>query len=332
MAYIKAISYYLPDQVLTNEDLAREFPEWSAEKVAAKVGISQRHIAAPRETAGDLAEKAARKLFQEYDFNPAGVDFLLLCTQSPDYFLPTTACILQDRLGIPTSAGALDYNLGCSGGIYGLALAKGLVAGGIARNVLLITAETYSKYIHPSDKGNRSIFGDAAAACLVSDEGFAQIGEFTLGTDGAGFRQLIVGTGGARQRSATGRISEDDDGHTNREDHLYMNGGSIFNFTLNVVPSLIAQVLQRNGTSKDLVDYFIFHQANKFMLNTIRKVCAIPKEKFYLDMELVGNTVSSTILIGLKDCLDKQMFSAGQQVLLAGFGVGLSWGGTLLRF
>ena len=332
MAFIRAVSYYLPEQVVTNEDLIREFPEWSVDKIASKVGVLQRHVAGPDETAGDLAEKAARKLFAEYGIAPAEIDFVLLCTQSPDYFLPTTACLLQDRLGIPTTAGALDFDLGCSGCIYGLALAKGLIAGGVANNVLLLTAETYNKYLHPSDKGNRSIFGDGAAACLVSREGFAEIGEFVLGTDGSRFRDLIVGTGAARSHERTGAEYPDEEGGLVREDYLYMNGGRIFNFTLEVVPPLVDAVIKKNGSSKEQIDYYILHQANKFMLNTIRKVCAIPKEQFYLDLEQVGNTVSSTVLIGLKNCLDEHRFSPGHQVLLAGFGVGLSWGATLLRF
>ena len=332
MAFIRAVSYYLPEQVVTNEDLIREFPEWSVDKIASKVGVLQRHVAGPDETAGDLAEKAARKLFAECNIAPAEIDFVLLCTQSPDYFLPTTACLLQDRLGIPTTAGALDFDLGCSGCIYGLALAKGLIAGGVANNVLLLTAETYNKYIHPSDKGNRSIFGDGAAACLVSREGFAEIGDFVLGTDGSRFRDLIVGTGAARAHEHSGAEFPDEEGGLVREDYLYMNGGRIFNFTLDVVPPLVDAVLLKNGISKEQVDYYILHQANKFMLNTIRKVCAIPKEKFYLDLEQVGNTVSSTVLIGLKDCMDKGIITPGHQVLLAGFGVGLSWGATSLRF
>ena len=180
MAYIKALSYYLPNKELTNDKLISEFPEWSVDKVAQKVGINNRHLSEEGETAGDMAEKAAKLLFAEYDITPSSIDFILLCTQSPDYFLPSTACILQHRLGIPTSAGALDYNLGCSGCIYGMALAKGLIASGIAKNVLLLTAETYTKYLHPSDKSNRSIFGDGAAACLISDTGFAEIGDFVL--------------------------------------------------------------------------------------------------------------------------------------------------------
>lgn len=332
MAYIKALSYYLPERVVTNEELVKEFPEWSVEKVAQKVGVDARHLAAEDETAGDMAEKAARKLFTEYDISPKDIDFLLLCTQSPDYFLPSTSCLLQDRLGIPTTAGAFDYNLGCSGCIYGMAVAKGLIAAGIARNVLLLTAETYNKYLHPSDKSNRSIFGDGAAACLISTEGFAEIGEFTLGTDGSGANNLIVKTGAARHMKPTGESVTDDEGHVWYDDYLYMNGGAIFNFTLDAVPTMMKQILERNGLEKEQIDYYVFHQANKFMLNTIRKVCVLPKEKFHVDLTTTGNTVSSTVLIALKDCLEHSTVTSGMKVMVAGFGVGLSWGGTILEF
>ncbi len=332
MAYIKAISYYLPEKIVTNEELIEEFPEWSVDKVAAKVGVISRHLAASDETAGDMAEKAARNLFAEYHVDPESVDFLMLCTQSPDYFLPSTACLLQDRLGIPTSAGAFDYNLGCSGCIYGMAIAKGLIASGIAKNVLLLTAETYNKFLHPSDKSNRSIFGDGAAACLISNEGFAEIGEFALGTDGRGANNLIVKTGAARQRLATGKSVEDAEGHIWYDDFLYMNGGEIFNFTLDAVPSMMKDLLEKNGFEKDQIDYYVFHQANKFMLNTIRKVCNLPKDKFYINLANVGNTVSSTVLISLKDCLSEGKIKTSDTVMISGFGVGLSWGGTILQF
>ena len=255
MAFIKAISYYLPEKVVTNEELVKEFPEWSIEKVAQKVGVNSRHLAAEGETAGDMAEKAARKMFEEYKVDPKTIDFLMLCTQSPDFFLPSTACVLQDKLSIPTSAGALDYNLGCSGCVYGMAMAKGLISAGIAKNVLLLTAETYNKYLHPSDKSNRSIFGDGAAACLISTEGFAEIGEFSLGTDGSGANNLIVKTGASRQKIATGKFVEDDEGHIWYDDYLYMNGGAIFNFTLDAVPVMMDQILERNHLEKDQIDY-----------------------------------------------------------------------------
>lgn len=331
-AYIKAISYYLPQTVVTNEQLVHRFPEWSVDKVAAKVGVKSRHLAAENETAGDMAGKAALKLFSDYNIDPKDIDFLLFCTQSPDYFLPSTACILQHRLGLPTDSGALDYNLGCSGCIYGLALAKGLLSAGMARNVLLLTAETYNKYLHPKDKSNQSIFGDGAAACLVSTEGIAEIGDFVFGTDGSGAEHLIVKTGGARCNNKTGYSRIDEDGHVSYDDYLYMNGGAIFNFTLGAVPLLIKQVLEKNNMLKENVDYYVFHQANKFMLNTLRKVCGLSQDRFYIDLEKTGNTVSSTVFIGLKDCLDKGTIKPGMLVMITGFGVGLSYGGTMLKF
>lgn len=317
---------------MTNEELLREFPEWSVDKVAAKVGVNSRHIAGTDETAGDMAEKAARKLFEEYCIDPKTIDFVMLCTQSPDHFLPSTACILQNRLGIPTSAGAFDYNLGCSGCVYGLAMAKSFVDSGLAKNVLVLTAETYQKYLHPSDKSNRSIFGDGAAACIVSTKGFAEIGEFSLGTDGSGADHLIVKTGAARCKQATGKVVVDEDGHECFDDYLYMNGSAVFNFTLETVPALMTQVLEKNQMQKEDVNYYVFHQANKFMLNTIRKVCLLPKDKFYVNLEETGNTVSSTVMIGLKQNLETGKISPGMKVMVAGFGVGLSWGGTILRF
>lgn len=317
---------------MTNDELVSLFPEWSVEKVASKVGVDFRHVAASNETAGDMAEKAARKLFDEYHVNPKEIDFVMLCTQSPDYFLPSTACVLQNRLGIPKNSGAFDYNLGCSGCVYGLALAKGLILAGIARNILLLTSETYNKYLHPQDKSNRSIFGDGAAACLISSDGMAEIGDFVMGTDGSGAENLIVKTGASRYKNRTGYSDEDDEGHLRYDDYLYMNGGAIFNFTLDAVPLMLKQVLEKNTIKKEEIDYFVFHQANKFMLNTIRKVCVLPKEKYYINLSETGNTVSSTILIGLKDCLTNEIIHKDMQVMIAGFGVGLSWAGTVLKF
>ncbi len=331
-AFIKGISYYLPKKIVTNEKLIKEFPEWSVEKVAAKVGVYSRHLAADNETAGDMAEKAAIKLLKEYNISPKNIDFVLLCTQSPDYYLPSTACLLQHKLGIPTSAGAFDYDLGCSGCVYGMAIAKGLIYAGIAKNILLLTAETYNKYINPNDKGNRSIFGDGAAACLISTDGFAEIGEFVLGTDGSGVDNLIVRSGGARMKEKTGKALLDEDGHYQYDDYLYMNGGEIFNFTLDAVPEMFKQILKKNNMKKDDVDYYVFHQANKFMLNTIRKVCQLSKDKFYMNLEETGNTVSSTVLIGLKDCIVHESIISGMHVMITGFGVGLSWGGVILKF
>ena len=211
-AYIKDIAYYLPDTILTNEQIAREFPEWSAEKVASKVGITERHIAAADETATDMAYQAAERLFDQ-GVDRECIDFVLLCTQSPDYFLPSSACILQDRLGLSKNCGAFDFNLGCSGYEYGLAVAKGLIVAGIAHNILLLTSETYTKYLHAQDKGNRTIFGDGASATWVSTEGFAEIGEVVVGTDGSGAENLIVRSLGAKNKALMNDAQSDEDGN-----------------------------------------------------------------------------------------------------------------------
>ena len=296
------------------------------------LGVGERHVVDEGMTCLDLCEDAAKKLFKEMNVTKDDIDTILFVSICHDYNAPASACILQNRLSIPVTSGAFDYNLGCSGCIYGLALAKGLIVSGAAKNVLLLTAETYNKYLHPSDKSNKSIFGDGAAACLISTDGFAEIGEFSFGTDGSGAENLIVKTGASRLKEETGHYETDDEGHTRYDDFLYMNGGAIFNFTLETVPTLMNEVLNKNKMSQEEVDYFIFHQANKFMLNTIRKVCVIPKDKFYINLEETGNTVSSTVLIGLKECVEKEMVKPSQNIMITGFGVGLSWGGCILKF
>lgn len=329
MAYIKAISYYLPEKVVSNEDLIQEFPEWTVDKIAGKVGVSERHISADKETAGDMAIKAAEKLLEENIIDRKTIDFVLLCTQSSDYFLPSTACIIQNRLGIPTTSGAFDFNLGCSGYEYGLAVAKGLIAGRIAKNVLLLTAETYNKYMHPRDKGNKTIFGDGASATLISTDGFAEIGEFVLGTDGRGAEGLIVKSGASRDKALLHDLVFDENGNPRSSDYLFMDGKAIFDFTVQAVPPMVNEVLSKNGLTKEDVNLFVFHQANKYMINFLRKLISIDKEKFYVYLEKVGNTVSSTIPIAL--CEAQKEGRLHGNILLAGFGVGFSWGGCIIR-
>ena len=328
-SYIKAISYYLPETIVTNEDLVKEFPEWTVDKVAGKVGVNKRHVAAENETASDMAIQAAEKLFAEHAIDRSTIDFILLCTQSPDYYLPTSACLIQNRLGLSTSCGALDFNLGCSGFVYGLSIAKGLIAGEIAKNVLLLTSETYSKHLHPKDKGNRTIFGDASAATLISTDGFASIEHFCLGTDGRGAENLIVKKGGMRQPNSNDDLIFDESGNPTSSDYLFMNGSEIFNFTSEAVPVLVDQLLKKNKMAKEDIQLFVFHQANKYMMNYLRKLIEIESEKFYFCLENVGNTVSSTIPIALYEAQKEDKIKGN--ILLAGFGVGYSWGGTILK-
>lgn len=315
-ASITAIEYYLPEKILDNEKLAMEFPEWPAEKIKNKLGILKRHICAENECASDLGFHAANKLFASNLCKPKDIDFLLFCTQSPDYFLPTTACVLQERLNIPNTAGALDFNLGCSGFIYGLSLAKGLILSGQAKNILLITAETYSKHLAKDDKTTKTLFGDGAAATLIQASDNIGIREVVFGTDGKGAKNLVVEGGGMRNREIS---------------NLYMNGPEIFTFTLKAVPQAVAQLLEKSATGLDNIDWFVFHQASKYMLESLRDKIKIPQEKFILSMHDFGNTVSSTIPIALKDIQSRGLLKKGQRIMLVGFGVGYSWGATLIE-
>lgn len=328
-AYIKALAYYLPAKIVSNKELVAEFPEWTVDKIADKVGVHNRHVAGS-ETISSMAVKAAEKLFQE---NPSvkreDIDFVLVCTQSPDYLLPSTACIVQNALDIPKTCGAFDFNLGCSGYEYGLATTKGYIAAGIAKNILLITAEAYNKHIHPRDKGNRTIFGDAATATLISTDGFAEIGDFVLGTDGSGAEDLIIKTGGMAFPEKVNDLKFDENGNPYSSDYLYMNGAAIFNFTLRVVPKMVRQTLEKNNLSNDDIDLYVFHQANSFMLTHLRKKLKIAEEKFFINMADIGNTVSSTIPIALQDAQNAGLLKGN--ILIAGFGVGLSWGACSLK-
>lgn len=335
-AFVSAIEYALPESKLTNEALAAQFPEWSVEKIQEKTGITARGIAGPDQCASDLGMLAAKKLFDSGSARPDEIDYLLFCTQSPDYLLPTTACILQDRLGIPTSSGALDFNLGCSGFVFGLGIAKGLIETEQAKKVLLITADTYSKHIHHSDKSVRTLFGDGAAATLLSavDSSHSFIGPFVYGTDGSGHHNLIVPTGGMRRpRTAESAIeTRDASGNCRSADNLYMDGSEIFNFTLSAVPRAVHELLRRTSLTIGEIDWFVFHQANGFMLEHLRKKLQLPLEKFYTSFRNYGNTVSSTIPIALKDAITENKIKSGQNILLVGFGVGYSWGATLVRW
>ena len=306
-AFIKYVAYCLPDKVVTNEAIVNDFPEWSVEKITEKVGVNQRHVAAEDETATDLAEKAAIKLIEENNIDKEIIDFVILCTQSPDYFLPTSACLLQTRLGLRQDIGAFDFNLGCSGYVYGLSIAKGLIAGGIAENVLLLTAETYNKYLHPKDKGNRTIFGDAASATLVSVDGVAEVLDFALGTNGKGANNLIVKSGASRLPEKQSDLVFDKNGNPVSSDHLFMNGAQIFAFTQRNVPKVI----------------------NEYMLDFLRNKMDIPEDKFYIFMENVGNTVSNSIPLCLVEAHKENRLKGN--VLLCGFGVGYSWGAVILK-
>ncbi len=330
--YIKSIAYNLPQKILTNEMIAEEFPEWTVEKIEKKIGIKQRHVTVDGETASDLAIGAAEKLFIENTYDRGNIDYLIFVSQSPDYHLPTTACVIQAKLNLSTKITAIDVNLGCNGFIAGLSLAKAVVFAGQAKNVLLLTGETYTKYMHEKDKSNRTIFGDGAAATLVSTEGIAEIGEFVIGTDGSGADNLIVKTGGARHPEPACDLKFDDFGNPKSSDNLYMDGPAILNYSLDSIPQLVENVLSKNNVTMEDINLHVYHQANIFLANLERRKLKISRERYYCNIENVGNTVSSTIPIALKMAMDDGSLHSDMKVLSVAQGLGYTWGGVVLFF
>lgn len=326
-AAVGPIAVHLPERVETNALLQAEFPQWDMQLIYEKTGIAARHIAAPDECASDLAAAAAQKLFSQYDVDPQSIDFVLLCTQTPDYPLPTTACLLQSRLGLPTHVGALDFNLGCSGFVYGLSLADGLIRAGSAKRVLLLTAETYSKYIHRADRSLRTIFGDGAAATLVEATREPTLSAFQFGTDGTGADTLLVAKGGARPADKAIRPR-----HRHRwESDLYMDGPSLINFTVAAVPKLVDNILSAAELTKDQIDLFLLHQATRKMLVQLQEALGLSDERLPIVLEGYGNTVSSTLPILIDELRRGGKLRRGMRNMLVGFGVGWSWAGCIWR-
>lgn len=326
-ASLGPIAVHLPERVETNAQLKAEYPGWDMDLIYEKTGIGSRHIAAADECASDLAVQAAQKLFSQHDVDPQSIDFVLLCTQTPDYPLPTTACLLQSRLGLRTSVGALDFNLGCSGYVYGLSLADGLIQSGAARRVLLLTAETYSKYIHPTDRSLRTIFGDGAAATLIEAAPEPSFSAFQFGTDGTGADTLLVTKGGARPAADAIRPR-----HRQRwESALYMDGPSLINFTVVAVPQLVENILAAAQLKASDIDLFLFHQATLKMLEQLRERMGLAPERLPIVLEHCGNTVSSTIPILIDELRRDGRLRRGMRSMLVGFGVGWSWAGCVWR-
>ena len=336
-AQICSIEYHLPDYRLGNDELSLIYAGWTSDKMVKKIGIEYRAICSPEETALDLGEKAAKKLFDRGDCTPEEIDFIVFCTQSPDYFLPTSACILQERLGIPITSGAFDFNLGCSGYVYGLALCKGLIETGAAKNVLFVTSETYSKYINADDRVSRPLFGDGASATLIrsveTDDTEPLIGPFVFGTDGSGANMLIVPAGAHRMPTSkeTAEEKTDSRGNTRSQNQLFMHGQGIFAFAIERIPTLVNDLLQKSGKTRDDIDCYIFHQANKYMLDRLQELCSLTGRKYYNNILDKGNTVSSSIPIAMVDAANEGLLLPGETAMLVGFGVGLSWAAALVR-
>ena len=323
-AAVGPIALHFPETVETNADLKADNPRWDVDLIASKTGIYQRHICGPDECSSDLGVAAAEKLFDQFDIDPNSIDFLLFCTQTPDYPLPTTACLIQDRLGLPTHCGALDFNLGCSGFVYGLSICDGLIQSGAAKRILFITAETYTKLIDKADRSLRTIFGDGAAATLIEAHDQPSLQAFKFGTDGSGANTLLATQTGFRKEPTIAPR------HRRRwKSDLYMDGPALITFTVGAVPSLIDDILTTAGKSIDDIDYFLLHQATLKMLAQLQQALEVDEAKVPILLQDIGNTVSSTLPILIQQMRDRGDLTPEMQNLLIGFGVGWSWAGCV---
>ncbi len=323
-AAIRAVAGYLPPDVAENDMTTR---------AARALGIEKRHLAGDS-AASDLAVAAAEALFRQHPEARERIDFVLLCTQQPDYPLPQTAGLVAEALGLPHSVGALDYNLGCSGYVYGLALAKGLIECGLSGSLLLLTASLYTRDVSARDMATALVFGDGAAATLIervpAEQGRPPLSGFAFGTDGSGAGQIIQRIGGSRHpwRTSPPETIRDAHGEHTTAD-IFMDGQQVMLFTLREVPPLVDKVLAETGLSREQLDYCVFHQPNEFMLDYVQKKCRLEGVPFYNNVRETGNTVACTIPLGLADITASAPSQSLRRVLLAGFGVGLSWAGCI---
>lgn len=324
---ITGISAAVPAQTATVEDLAAVFGRQEAERLSALTGIAQRRIAGKLCTS-DLCLRSARVLLAESGVAPAEIQVLVLVTQTPDYLSPATACSLHASLGLPKSCGVLDVNLGCSGYVYGLWLAGSLMSAGKLRHGLLLVGDTTSRMISPQDKNVAALFGDAGSATLLEFKRDHPPMTFCLGTDGRGFSCLINPAGGFRQpRDGTTAVRfQRKDGQIRSEEDLYMNGSEVFAFTIREVPPLIRAALEFANWRVEEVERFVFHQANRYMLDYLVKRSGLPAERVPLSLARYGNTSSATIPLTLVEHFADVSQRRTGKFLLAGFGGGLSWG------
>lgn len=334
-AGIGHITYYLPKNKLTNDDLERSFPTWNLKSVVKKTGVLTRYIADEDETALDLSVAACKKFFAETGMNPQEVGAILYCTQSADYIMPPNALLLHRHFDFRQEIPAFDINLACSGYVYALALAKSMVVSGMATNVLVVTADTYSKYINLRDRSTRTLFGDGAAVTFVEpctdDHGILSQ---SLGSDGKFYKKFYIPAGGLRnpKGDATGCEGADSAGNVRSDEQIHMDGMGIWNFIRLKIPVHIEEFMQKSGVPFENVDRFVFHQASKLTLDSLIKILKINPEKVFTNLEDVGNTVSSSIPIALADARRQSLVKPGELVLISGFGVGLSYGSMLIRF
>lgn len=330
------IACHLPDRVVTNAELSEVYPAWDMDRVAKRAGVLQRHIAGAEETALDLGVAASRALLDRHPGLVDQIDGVIFCTQTSDYVMPPNSCVLHRELGLRDEVLALDINLACSGYVYSLALAEGLIVAGTCTNVLVVTADTYSRLINPGDRAARTLFGDGAAASWVRAAADDRTGlvDVMCATSGNGFEKFFIPAGGARTpRSAdTAREQVDSSGNVRTDEDIHMDGLGVLSFAKAKVPTQVRTLLDREGITVADLDLVVFHQASKLALDVLTKALKLPEDKVFRNLASIGNTVSASIPISLAQARAEGAIVPGSLVLLCGFGVGLSWASALVRF
>lgn len=331
---IKHIEYFLPEHIVTNQELHEENPDWDMARAEKRTGVVKRHVARKDETALDLSLQACKRLFSTHENAQSQIDGIIFCTQSPDYIMPPNSCILHKMLDLPDDVFAFDFNLACSGYVYGLALARGLIHSGITKNILLVNADTYSKYINKRDRSARILFGDGVAVTWVAASDTKRgIMDIKCSTFGKGYEKFIIPAGGCRvpKSKETALLKTDDSGNVRSLENLHMDGMGVLAFINSEAPDQIQGILERNALTVDDVDLFVFHQASKVALDSLTRLLKIKPEKVFRNLHEIGNTVSASIPIALKDAVDNGGIVPGDKVLISGFGVGLSWGTAIIE-
>lgn len=325
---ITASTFTLPRGTLRYEELESRFGAEAMKKVLSGSGIRHRRVVSGTECGSDLALDSATRLLDQHRIERDSIDLLIHCTQTPDYLLPTTACVMHERLGLKKACAAFDINLGCSQYVYALAVAHGMISSGVASRALVTTGDTLTRTIHPKDRGIVPIMGDGGSASLIEQAPAGQgfLG-FELGTDGSGHKYLMIPGGGFRQPKSAQTAVEvaDAEGNVRAADNLYMNGAAIFHFAISTVPVTVNSLLQRLGLAVSDIDVFLFHQANKYMLEYLFRKLKIPPEKSHIYLEDVGNSSGTTVPAVLTEAWRAGKVRPGAKVLLMAFGVGLSW-------
>ena len=306
---ITAIEYYLPKNKENNKTLKKNNPKLNIDRIKEKTGINNRYISSENESVIDISIKCSNKIFKK--FPKQKIDLILLVTQTSPYRIPTTACILQNKLGLRKDIIAFDINLGCSGFLYALRMTTSLIESKQIKNGLIICADTYTKYISKTNTACRPIFSDAAAAVLVSQCAKNKIGPFELGADGSGADALELPMG---------------------SNEIIMHGAKVLTFAMDVVPTNVNLLLKKIKINKNKINKFIFHQASKYILDNINRILSIKKHQTFENYGKVGNTISASIPIALKDASNKNKLNNNNLIIIAGYGVGLSWGSALIKW